>query len=189
MASTPQRGKAKNAAKAAPATDKPKKIGRPSKYTDELATKICLLLAQGLSLRKICLREDMPQCQTVHNWIIARKEFFEQYARAREAQADLLFDQCLEISDDASKDLVDVPTDAGFTAQRVDHEHIARSKLRVDTRKWMAGKLAPKKYGERIAHEIGDPEGKPLSPTIVITGRPQSAPAPEAVGGVRDSGD
>lgn len=44
----------------------------------------------------------------------------------------------------------------------VNHEQIARSRLRVDARKWAAAKLAPKKYGDRIAHEHGGAGGGPI---------------------------
>ncbi len=61
-------------------------------------------------------------------------------------QADALFDEALEIADDASGD---------WTADKdgkktLDHEHVQRSRLRVDTRKWAAGKLAPKRYGDKL---------------------------------------
>ncbi len=55
-------------------------------------------------------------------------------------QADALFDEALEIADDASGDWM-VDKDGKKT---LDHEHVQRSRLRVDTRKWAAGKLAPK---------------------------------------------
>ena len=50
----------------------------------------------------------------------------------------------------------DLPTEDGKKA--LDHEHGQRSRLRVDTRKWAAGKMAPKRYGDKIQH-TGDGGG------------------------------
>ena len=77
----------------------------------------------------------------------SRPEFSEQYARAREAQADKLAEEALQIADDGRSDTyVD-----GDGSVKTDTEVIQRSKLRVDTRKWLASKMAPKKYGDKVA--------------------------------------
>lgn len=77
----------------------------------------------------------------------SRPEFSEQYARAREAQADKLAEEALQISDDGRSDTY-VDGDGNV---KTDTEVIQRSKLRVDTRKWLASKMAPKKYGDKVA--------------------------------------
>lgn len=74
----------------------------------------------------------------------------EAYARAQDARADKLVDEILRISDDASNDYT-VDADGNTV---VDHENIQRSRLRVDSRKWLAGKMAPKRYGDRLALEV-----------------------------------
>ena len=112
----------------------PRKRGRPSSYTDALAVKICRRIAEGESLRKVCLDSDMPDKMTVLRWLAnfeEKAEFRAQYARAREMQADALFDEALEIADDASGDWT--TTEDGKKV--LDHEHVQRSRLRVDTRK------------------------------------------------------
>ena len=92
----------------------------------------------------------MPNKATVFRWLAANKGFSDQYARAREVQADALFDEILDIADDGQNDsYID---DDG--QRRTDHDVIARSRLRVDARKWMAGKLRPKVYGEKLQQEI-----------------------------------
>lgn len=97
-------------------------------------------------MRKICKRDDMPATSTVCKWLSENISFSEQYARAREIQADALFDEILDIADDGLNDkYVD---ENGI--ERTDQDVIARSRLRVDARKWMAGKLRPKKYGDKI---------------------------------------
>ncbi len=135
---------------------KKRKAGRPSLYTDKLAAKICRRLAVGESLRAICADKAMPAISTVMGWLFDGKhgEFSEQYARAREAQAEVRADEIVDIADDDTND---------FTADKdgklvADHEHIQRSRLRVDARKWIAAKLLPKRYGDKLQH-TGDGGG------------------------------
>lgn len=152
---TKPKAKAKKAPK--PATrdaSKPKApIGRPSIYTPELAARICHEIANGISLRKICDRPDMPNKDTILSWCGSNKEFSDQYARAREAQADYWADEIIDISDDSSQDEVEKERPDGSTYMAVDHEHINRSRLRVDTRKWLMARMAPKKYGDRVQND------------------------------------
>jgi hypothetical protein len=127
-----------------------KKTGRPSDFTDAVAALICTRLAEGESLREICRDEAMPGQSTVFRWLAANEEFREQYARAREAQADHMADEILEIADDGKNDWMERNVGEGEIIVVADHEHINRSKLRVDARKWLMSKVAPKKYGEKI---------------------------------------
>ena len=124
------------------------KTGRPTDYSAEVADAICERLSDGESLRSICRDDDMPSKATVFRWLRMHDEFSDQYARAREAQADTLFDDVLEIADDARNDWMERngEDDKGW---QVNGEHVQRTRLRIDARKWMAGKLRPKKYGER----------------------------------------
>lgn len=123
-----------------------KGIGRPSLFTPELADVICDRLSEGRSLRAICSDADMPGRGAVFRWLAENETFRNQYARAREAQADALADDILQIADDGANDsYVD---DEGRS--RTDNDVIARSRLRVDARKWYASKLAPKKYGDKV---------------------------------------
>jgi hypothetical protein len=137
--------------------------GRPSSYTPEIAEAICEGLAQGSSLRKICTADDMPAMSTVCLWLTKHPEFSAQYARARETQMETLFEEIFEIADDTSGDTF-VDSEG---KERVDHENINRSRLRVDTRKWALSKLSPKRYGERVAAEISGPDGSPIALTPV----------------------
>ena len=120
-------------------------VGRPSSYTQETADTICERIALGESLRSICAQDDMPDQTTVFRWLRSNEDFRQQYARAREDQADALFDECLDIADDKSRDVR--KTEDG--AELCNTEFVQRAKLRIDTRKWMAGKLRPKVYGDR----------------------------------------
>ncbi len=135
-------------------TKKPR--GRPSKYTPELAATICERIADGEPLRSVCRDATMPDKSTVLRWLgnDENAEFRDQYAHAREMQADGLFEEALEIADDVSSDW----TEYKDGKKVFDHERVQRSRLRVDTRKWAAGKLAPKVYGDKLQH-TGDGGG------------------------------
>lgn len=96
----------------------------------------------------------MPSIATVFAWMRKFPEFLKQYARAKEESADALTDEMLEIADDARNDWMqrhgkneDGSEPAGWVANG---EHIQRSRVRIDTRKWLASKLKPKKYGDRV---------------------------------------
>lgn len=131
-------------------------------FSQETADIICERIAAGESVRTICADEGMPACSTVFKWLSENEAFSEQYARARETQADTIFDEILEIADDARNDWMERrgEEDAGWVANG---EHIQRSRLRIDARKWMAGKLRPKKYGEKL--ELA---GDPTNPVSVV---------------------
>jgi hypothetical protein len=142
------------------------KIGRPSDYTQELADKICAQLAEGISLRTVCSDEDMPSKTTIFSWLRTNKEFLDQYARAKEEATDALAEEIIDIADDGTNDWMTITTRGGFEKQVVDNEVVQRSKLRVDTRKWIMSKMKPKKYGEKL--DVTS-DGKPL-PTPIYGG-------------------
>lgn len=110
----------------------------------------------------------MPNKSTVFRWLAADEAFRDQYARAREAQADALFDDILDIADDGTNDYMTKTNADGSEYEALNAEHIQRSRLRVDARKWMAGKLLPKKYGEKITH-ANDPENPIMVPVLNVS--------------------
>ncbi|HGP5909351.1 TPA: hypothetical protein ACLNPE_003510 [Vibrio cholerae O1] len=116
---------------------KKNKGGRPSDYLTEVAEDICSLLMQGESLRKICARPGMPAISTVMVWLQRHEEFMEQYARAREVQAEILAEDIINLADAAVEE----------------GAAVAKARLQVDARKWYASKMAPKRYGDRIQHD------------------------------------
>jgi hypothetical protein len=123
-------------------------MGRPSSFTQEIADRICERIAEGEGLRRIVLDEGMPSEKTVYRWLRENGDFRQQYACAREDQAEHFLDEIMDIADDASRDTV--ATDSGEVANT---EWIQRARLRVDARKWAMSKLAPKKYGDKIGIE------------------------------------
>lgn len=126
-------------------------MGRQSTFTQKVADAICERLIGGESLRTICQTEGMPDKATVCRWLAVNEAFRDQYARARELQADILADETLDIADDGSNDWMEkFGKDGDAIGWQVNGEAINRSRLRVDARKWYASKLAPKKYGDKI---------------------------------------
>ena len=95
----------------------------------------------------------------------AHPDFSEQYARAREAQADKLAEEILAIADDGRSDTyLD-----GEGNEKTDSEVIQRSKLRVEARKWLASKMAPKKYGDKIQAEHTGADGGAIQVASTVT--------------------
>jgi hypothetical protein len=125
------------------------KPGRPSSYSAALADKICDRIASGESLLSICKADNVPSQSMVFRWLNQHAAFREKYARARDAQADVLAEETLEIADDGSNDWIfrNDPDNPGYL---LNGEHVQRSKLRIDARKWFASKVAPKKYGDKV---------------------------------------
>ncbi len=121
--------------------------GRPSTYNEATADAICERLAMGESLRAICRDDEMPAMSTVFKWLTQQEAFAEQYAHAREEQAEALADEIVAIADEA-----DVLTKHEGEEVRLalDPTGVARNRLRVDARKWAASKLKPKKYGDKV---------------------------------------
>ena len=117
-------------------TDTPatKGKGRPTDFTPELGDEICAQLADGKSLRKICESKAMPNKATVFRWLRDDEEFSDQYARAKEESADALADDIQDISD-------------GVLKKKYDPQ---AARVAMDGKKWIASKLKPKKYGDKL---------------------------------------
>ena len=126
-------------------------MGRRTDYSEELSAEICSRLANGESLRTICLDENMPDKATVFRWLGKHAEFRDQYARAKEESSDALVEEIIDIADDSVNDWMEKHNQEGEQiGWRVNDEAIERSRLRVDARKWVASKLKPKKYGDKL---------------------------------------
>ena len=120
--------------------------------TPELENEILDRIAKGQSLVSICKQDGFPNPSTFFDWLLKDENLANKYTRAREVQADLLAEETIDISDNGTNDWMESndPKNKGY---EVNGEHIQRSRLRVDARKWFASKVAPKKYGERTAVE------------------------------------
>lgn len=114
--------------------------GRPTDYTEELAAYMCAEIAGGMSVKKLCDREDMPNRSSFFLWLQKHETFSNNYARALEARAHLHAEEIVAIADGEKDDAA-----------------VDRDRLRVDARKWTASRLLPKKYGD-VTTLKGDPE-------------------------------
>lgn len=129
--------------------------GRPNKYTLELAKDICEKTAvSSKSLKTIC-EELNIRVRTVLDWLNENEEFSLMYARAKGEQADFLAEEILEIADDKKYDVlrakkVKNSDGSDMILLEENKEFTNRSRLRVDARKWIASKLKPRKYGDRL---------------------------------------
>lgn len=136
--------------------------GRPTLYTEDIAAEICSRLSNGESLRRICRDEHMPAEATVRSWAIdPNHPIAAQYTQARQVGFLSMADELLEISDDGSNDWMERedPDNEGYEANG---EHLQRSRLRVDTRKWLLSKMLPKVFGDKLAHVGGDENDPPI---------------------------
>jgi hypothetical protein len=131
-------------------------VARPTKYSEKLASELCAQLASGDSLRTICSRDEFPTKTTVLRWLFDDQYngFRDQYTKARAMQAEILAEEMIDIADDGTNDWMERNGKDNEGWQQ-NGEAIARSRLRVDTRKWVASKLLPKMYGEQ-KEERGD---------------------------------
>lgn len=143
--------------------------GRPNDFTPEIANEICDRLARGESLRAICADDEsgwLPTARTVHRWLTMEDDwavaFRQQYAHAREVQADYYAEEIISIADQPNK-----LTTADGAVIESDPQ---RDRLRVDARKWYASKLAPKKYGDRVAHVGGGSDDEPIRTRMDMSG-------------------
>jgi hypothetical protein len=137
---------------------------RPSIFSEELAAEICRRLSLGESARQICRDEGMPVMSTLMKWLTEPDKivFSEQYARARDCQADFYADEIIDIADELG--------------EGVDSNAINIAKLRIDSRKWKVARMSPRKYGDKqqIDHTSSDDSFKPTIIKLVAEPLPGS---------------
>lgn len=145
---------------------------RPS-MSDMIFRAICLELSEGVPLRQICRRGDMPSKTAFYEFLDGadldgedasapdvRSGRLARYARARKLGYDALAEESLEIADDGTNDWVEREKEDGRLDVELDRDHIQRSKLRIETRLKLLAVWDPKRYGNMI--KVGDPDAKPL---------------------------
>ncbi len=133
-----------------------KKMGRPTIYSDELAQEICSTIAcQSRGLTYLCSKNPhWPERTTIFQWRLDKPDFSNLYDKAKYAQAESLADEMLDIADETSSDKV--VNNAGNEV--CNSEYVNRSRLRVDTRKWILERLSPKKYGSKLENSRSEDE-------------------------------
>lgn len=121
--------------------------GRPTKYTKELEVEICTAIANSnKGLVPLCEEnEHWPTHSTIRQWIFEKKEFSDNYVKAKQEQADFLADEIIKIADDEEGDMIQ-----GEFGKVGNSVNVQRSRLKIDARKWIASKLKPKMYGDKM---------------------------------------
>lgn len=174
------------AAKAASASTAPAPRKRVA-YSPEFVTPFLDAIAQAKSTLEGAAIIGVNQ-STIFDWLDRHEEFAKRYARAKEAAADFIVEEMLEIADDARNDFVE--NDKGHIT--LDTEAVMRSRLRIDTRKWLAAKLRPKRYGDALDLNHGVQPDNPLGELLkrvqgnAMPVRPDALPAasdPDKEGG------
>lgn len=124
---------------------------RPTGWDPALAESLIEHMGEGRSARSWCAEPDHWSFTQMLRHVEARPEFGAVYARAREAQADALFDDCVDISDNSADDWIETKSGRIFNG-----EAARRSQVRIDTRLKIAARLRPEKYSERFNHVVDD---------------------------------
>lgn len=151
--------------------------GRPSVYTLELAREFCARIASGRYLHRVAEDEDMPSDTTLYRWLDDNLEFRGMYVRAREIRAERDAEYIREIADDGRNDWMEKRNEEGeCIGWQLNGEHVQRSKLRVDARKWLASKESSK-YGDRMELEHTGSGGGPIEHKVTRDMSPEEAQA------------
>lgn len=128
------------------------------------------IASSSTSIATICNKDpDLPSLSTFMKWFsdesaLGGGPLSEQYARAKEAQADYMAEEITDIADNQAREPVLIEgkpvTVDGKLVEAVTSASVNHARLRVEARKWVASKLKPKKYGDKLELS-GDPE-RPL---------------------------
>lgn len=140
--------------------------GRPTKHTPEVEEALLEAIAGGMSLVKACAALEIGAA-SVFRWLEADPLFRDKYAKAREAQAEKFADEIVAIADEA--EVTSVVTPEGVVDFKLDATAVARNRLRVDARKWVASKLLPKKYGDKVQQELTGADGGPINMSLKVS--------------------
>jgi hypothetical protein len=151
---------------------------RAALYEPKLAERILDQMLDGRTLSDICRDPGMPDSRTVRTWIRMDCEgFARRFLQARDIGATAMAEQIMDIADDGSHDWIEQRKKNGDVVAVVDHEHIARSRLRCDVRRWLLSKLLPKVYGSRPEPDAGQPKEDRLARLLKqIDGRTRGLP-------------
>lgn len=134
------------------------KRGAPTTYSQAIATKLCAMIASGMSLRSVCREDGMPGLTTVFGWLGKHPEFSKQYTQACEERTDAMAEDILDIADNGTNDYMEILDANGEKTGgwRYNGEAVQRSKLRIDARQWHMSKMKPKKYGAQFSLDPND---------------------------------
>lgn len=102
---------------------------------------VCDRIASG-ELVEAAARAEGTTGKSIRLWAIEDSELGAMYARARQLHADALFDGILTLA---------------RSAQGLPSEGVAAVRVEVDTTKWVASRIAPRLYGDKLELSIPEP--------------------------------
>jgi hypothetical protein len=160
--------------------DPPRKpTGRPSSYSEAVASEICQRMITGQGLLRICADDHMPDRATVYRWLEANDGFRDRYVRAREGLMDFYAEQILTISFDETGDIL-IDQDGDRSKTVANHAKVQRDRLKVDSLKWTCSRLFPKRYGDKM-ELLGQDNGSSSTLEIKWLDSDKSPPVAPAV--------
>lgn len=135
----------------------PKKVaaknGRPSKRTPEVVARVLELVGCGETLTYACELVGIAP-RTWSDWTLADAELSAAFARARSLGFDALADKALRIAYTPQEGVV-----KKFGKDGVEETHedmLGHRKLQIETILKLLAKWDPKRYGDRLTHEVGE---------------------------------
>jgi hypothetical protein len=133
-----------------------------SQGVEDVFDEVCQRLEAGETLRQICRTPGFPGANAVVQWAERKPERRERYAHARNKGLDAIAEEILDIADDGRNDWLEREAEAGRVEVALNSEHVQRSRVRIDARKWLLSKLRPDKYGDVSALQLSGPGGGPV---------------------------
>ena len=115
------------------------------KFSQKIFDKLCERVAEGEAVHNICAEKGMPSRVTFYKWLRDDDDLANSYVRAREEQADRVVDECIAIADQC--------------------DDASKARVQIAARQWKASKMAPKRYGDKLALTGGD--GGPIKTATV----------------------
>lgn len=144
--------------------DEAKRRGPESGYTEELGQLFCELIAMGLSVKQALRHPLLPNTtNTIYLWLHQNDDFAKLYRIAQRGRAEAMVEEMIEISDDADDDIK-----MGANGPVLNTSSVNRSRLRIDTRKWVASKWFSERFGDKVTNEITGPGGSSVGNTQIV---------------------
>lgn len=135
-----------------------------SGYTQEKGELFCELISMGLNVKQALRHPELPSTKTtIYLWLHENPEFAELYRIAQRGRAEAMVEEMVEIADDASDDVKMGPNGPVLNSSSVN-----RSRLRIDTRKWIASKWHSERFGDKVTNEHTGAGGSSLGNTQIV---------------------
>src|SRR6266700_4174115 len=129
------------------------KPGPATTCTPQRVERICDLTAQGYTLRQVAAEEGVDK-STIVNWLRRNPTLRWQYDQAFALWCEVTASEMADIASEGTNDWMDRELSSGRIERVVDHENVQRSRLRIDTIKWLMARRNPKRWGDRVEYLV-----------------------------------